>query len=226
MVRNDVGDVKRKKKLVICPECNTRLKPENYSRHMERVHGARTGGSTRDFHYGVIIAVSVVLVLAISGLWLYNSSFAKNPNQQESIILPTITNGARATTTNTLTPSGQARIRDGLMEIPVSEVSTSAKWYTYDSNGVKVRFFLVKGGDGKIHLAADACDVCYSNKRGYRQTGAVMTCNNCGQTFAINSIGTENRSGGCWPSYVPMRIEGEYVVTKTSDLNQKRFMFT
>jgi len=250
MVRNNVGDVKVKERLVTCPECNARLKPENYPRHMERVHGAATGGSTRDFHYGVIITVSVVLALAISGLWLYNSSFGRS--QLENTILPRITNtvasatingpvptttssiismtsnavnSATPTISNTVVPPGQGKIRDGIMELPVSEVGTSAKWYTYDSNGVNVRFFLAKGGDGKIHLAADACDVCYRFKRGYRQTGAVMTCNNCGQTFAINSIGTGNLSGGCWPSYIPMKIEGNNVIIKTTDLDGKRSMF-
>jgi len=57
---------------------------------------------------------------------------------------------------------------------------------------------VVKGSDEKIHLAIDACDVCYESKLGYKQTGNVMTCNNCGQTFPINSIGTENLKGGSW----------------------------
>jgi ribosomal protein S27E len=223
MVKNNVGDVKMRKKLVVCPECGSTLKSENYSRHMERVHRIGAGGSARDFHYGAVIVVSVVLVLAISGLRLYSSSFGKNP--PESIILPTITNTLTPATTNTVASSGQGRIRDGIMEIPVSEVGTSAKWHTYNSNGVNVRFFLVKGGDGKIHLATDACDVCYREKRGYRQTGAVMTCNNCGQTFAINTIGTGNLSGGCWPSYIPMKIEGNNVTIKTSDLDGKRSLF-
>jgi uncharacterized membrane protein len=243
MVKNNVDSVKTKKKLVVCPECGSALKSENYSRHMERVHKVINGGNACDFHYGAIIAVSVVLVLAISGLWLYGS-VGKTPNQQENIAFPritntatpTITNSITSTISNTVTPptstsgstvasSNQGRIHDGVMEIPISEVGTSARWYTYISNGVNVKFFVVKGSDGKIHLAADACDVCYRSKRGYRQTSAVMTCNNCGQTFAINSIGTGNTSGGCWPSYIPMKIEDNNVIIKTSDLDGKRSMF-
>jgi uncharacterized membrane protein len=116
-------------------------------------------------------------------------------------------------------------VQESAIRIPISEVSTSAKWYTYDSDGLKVRYFLVKGTDGKIHLGTDACDVCYKNKKGYQQDGNVLTCNNCGQTFAINNLGEENLSGGCWPSYLPMKIENNYVIIQRTDLNAKEFMF-
>lgn len=109
--------------------------------------------------------------------------------------------------------------------IPVSDITTNAKFYTYDSSGVTVRFFLAKGSDSKVHLAADACDVCYAEKKGYKQTDDVMTCNNCGNTFAINTIGTSNTAGGCWPSYIPMRTEGGSVLIQKTDLDGKRFMF-
>lgn len=193
----------RKGRLTICPKCGASVKPENYSRHMETVHGI----STRRTKAASILVASIALLGLVGGVWIYTTMFGSTP-----AAMPTLTSSGKP---------GESVVR-----ILTSELSTSAKWYTYNSGGVNVRYFLVKGGDGKIHLATDACDVCYTFKRGYRQTGAVMTCNNCGQTFAINGIGTDNLTGGCWPSYIPMRIEGEYVVIKTSDLDKKRFMFT
>ena len=112
-----------------------------------------------------------------------------------------------------------------VMTIPVSSVSGTAKFYTYDSGGTQVRFFTAKGADGKVHVASDACDVCYGSHKGYRQTGSDMTCNNCGKTFAINNLGSKNTAGGCWPSYLPMKIEGGNVVIQKSDLDGKAFMF-
>ena len=41
----------------------------------------------------------------------------------------------------------------------------------------------------------------------------------------INSLGTENTRGGCWPSYLPMKIEGDDVVIQISDLEVKSWMF-
>jgi uncharacterized membrane protein len=119
--------------------------------------------------------------------------------------------------------SGDAN--SAVMTIPVSSVSSSAKFYTYSSGGTQVRFFTAIGSDGNVHVATDACDVCYGSHKGYRQTGNDMTCNNCGKTFAISHLGTKNTSGGCWPSYLPMKIDGGSIVIQKSDLDGKAYMF-
>ena len=113
----------------------------------------------------------------------------------------------------------------GEVEIPASEVTDDAKYYSIDANGVDVRFFALRGNDGKVRVAMDACDVCYDAKKGYRQDGDDMVCNNCGNRYPTSGIGTENLKGGCWPSYVPMDIEDGKVVIKASDLRAKRYMF-
>lgn len=123
------------------------------------------------------------------------------------------------------TDAGDLQVTADEVLIPVSSITTSAKFSTVDIGGTAVRFFGIKGADGQVHVAADACDVCYANHKGYRQSGDGMQCNNCGQTFKINSIGTKNVAGGCWPSYLPMKIEGGKAVIQKSDLAGKAFMF-
>lgn len=119
-----------------------------------------------------------------------------------------------------ITPVGSTEVR-----IPVSDVSGEAKYYSVDASDTKVNFFVLRGSDGQIHVATDACDVCYGSKKGYRQDGDMMVCNNCGKSYPTNSIGTENVQGGCWPSYIPMRIEGNDVVLQVKDVTAKAFMF-
>jgi len=111
------------------------------------------------------------------------------------------------------------------VRIPLSDIDTTATFYSYDSNGVTVRYFAVKDAQGTVHVAFDACDVCYEAKKGYKQNGDVMQCLNCGKTFSITSIGTENTAGGCWPSFLPMNIDGNNVIIKISDLEAKSYMF-
>ena len=111
------------------------------------------------------------------------------------------------------------------VRIPISDVSTTAKFYSYDSSGVTIRYFAVKDKQGTVHVAFDACDVCFEAKKGYKQNGQEMQCLNCGKQFAINSIGTENTAGGCWPSYLAMKIDGSDVVIKIADLEAKSYMF-
>lgn len=116
--------------------------------------------------------------------------------------------------------SAQSDIR-----IPVSEFTDEAKYYRYDDDGVELRFFGVRGSDEDEHIAYDACDVCYDAKKGYTQNGEVMTCNNCGQEFEINSLGTDNDDGGCWPSHLNLTKENDEIVVKIEDLKEKRYLF-
>lgn len=111
--------------------------------------------------------------------------------------------------------------------IDQSKIDSKAAFFSYDSNGAKIKYFAVVGSDNNIHIAFDACDVCYDVKRGYSQRDSVMHCRNCGQEFAIISIGTDNLEGGCWPSYLPVTqsIEGDKLIVTISDLEEKRFMF-
>lgn len=112
------------------------------------------------------------------------------------------------------------------IKISVYEISENAKWYESDSKGLTIRFFAVKADDGSIKTGFDACDVCYENKKGYRQEGDYMVCNNCGNRYPIIGIGTENKNpGGCWPGYLPSRIDGQNLIIKISDLEKGRWRF-
>jgi len=112
-----------------------------------------------------------------------------------------------------------------VVTIPLSEVGTNARFYTYDSGGTTVRFFAARGTDGSVHAATDACDVCYQSHKGYHQSGTEMQCNNCGKVFSIDHIGTKNTAGGCWPSYLPMKTDGASLQIAKSALDGKAYMF-
>ena len=155
-----------------------------------------------------VMAMSVILIASISILIIL--SMANNINNYEK---------------NNESIQSSNIISDIEVGIPISEIGDNAKFYNYDTNGVEVKYFAVRGSDGDIHVAFDACDVCYQAKKGYRQSGDIMQCLNCGKQYPINSCGTENTAGGCWPSYLPMSIKGENVIIEKSDLEQKNWMF-
>lgn len=115
-------------------------------------------------------------------------------------------------------------IEEKLFKIPLKDVTKTVKKYEYNTNGVTVKFFAVRGSDGKIRTAFDACDVCGGYK-GYRQTGNDITCNNCGRVFSIDGLGTKNKGYGCWPSYLGHEIKDGGIVIKTSELEQGKFRF-
>ncbi|MBU2497165.1 MAG: DUF2318 domain-containing protein [Nanoarchaeota archaeon] len=112
------------------------------------------------------------------------------------------------------------------LTIPLSEITGQAKFYDYKIDGTTISFFAVKASDGSIKTGFDACDVCYSSKKGYRQEGNYMVCNNCGNKYPINGIGTENKNpGGCWPGYLPSKSDGENLLIKKSDIEGDGWMF-
>lgn len=114
----------------------------------------------------------------------------------------------------------------GFITIALSELSENAKWYEYNSKDVNIRYFTVKASDGNIKTAFDECDICYRTRKGYRQEGNYMVCNNCGNIYPIIGLGTENKNpGGCWPGYLPSSVDGENVIIKISDLESGRWRF-
>jgi uncharacterized membrane protein len=91
------------------------------------------------------------------------------------------------------------------------------------ANNTQVRFFAVKSADGKYRAAMDACDTCFHAKKGYRQEGEVMVCNNCGMKFQNNMI--NEVKGGCNPVGVACTVEGNQLVIKTSELESRSSYF-
>jgi uncharacterized membrane protein len=86
-----------------------------------------------------------------------------------------------------------------------------ARFYTYVTAAQRtVRFFVMKSADGVLRAAFDACDVCFREKRGYRQAGDLMVCNNCEQTFPSNGINV--LQGGCNPVPLERSVSNGQVV--------------
>ena len=157
------------------------------------------------------VVIMSIIVIILAGLGVYYMTYMN-------------VGGSTSNFEPLQTPASQT---NGEIRIPISEIEHNAKFYSYEtSDGVTVRYFAVIGPEGEVHVAIDACDLCYGANKGYRQIDDVMHCVNCGREFPIRSIGTENTEGGCWPSFIPIAIDSDDVVIKTSDLEEKGYMFS
>jgi uncharacterized membrane protein len=109
-----------------------------------------------------------------------------------------------------------------VIKIPLAGITKTAEFLDYDG----IEFFIVRAKDGSVKTAFNACDVCYRSKKGYRQEGDDMVCNNCGNHYRISGLGTANlKGGGCWPGYLEATIEGDYMVIAKSSLEAGRYRF-
>ena len=107
---------------------------------------------------------------------------------------------------------------NGAVIIPVAKVSDGkAHYYRLADGGKEINFFIVKGSDGALHTAFDACDVCFREKKGYEQQGDKMICKNCNMKFAIVRIGAAS-SGGCNPSHLPAKVDAANVSISVADI--------
>lgn len=113
---------------------------------------------------------------------------------------------------------------EGQITIPLSDISTQARFYKYNYNGVNIKYFAVLGSDGKPRTAFDACDVC-GGLQGYEQQGSDIACSKCGRVFRIDGLGTQNKGYGCWPSYLPHEVQGDNILIKISDIKNSRKRF-
>jgi hypothetical protein len=113
---------------------------------------------------------------------------------------------------------------------PVSEISSTAKHYSYaymlsPVQKKEIEYIIVKASNGDIKTVFNACDVCYTAHKGYSQSGTELRCNNCGNRFKIDALGSPGTGGTCNPGYLPHSIQGDQVVINVSDLAKGEYFF-
>ena len=144
----------------------------------------------------------VVAVVVVGGLafYLFQSGFDSKPQAG--------------------TPSIQPEVTATEVSFPVQAFADgTAQYFQYPtSNGVTVRFFILKSSDGVVRAAYDACDVCWREGKGYQQDGDFMVCRNCGQRFA--SVKVNEIKGGCNPAPLERTVVGDKIVIKIADIVQ------
>jgi len=113
--------------------------------------------------------------------------------------------------TTTLTPDND------VVRIPVADMADGkAHFYAVAAGEKQIRFFAVKTPDGRMRTAFDACDVCFPEKKGYRQEGEFMLCANCGRRFHLTMVGDVH--GGCNPAPLAAAIAGDMLQIGMADL--------
>ena len=112
----------------------------------------------------------------------------------------------------------KVKATNGAVTIPVNDLSDGkAHFFQFSDGGKEIKFFVVKGSDGNLHSAFDACDACYREKKGYVQQGDMMVCKNCNMKFQTSRVG-HGSGGGCNPSPLAHANDGKNVRFNVTDL--------
>ncbi len=106
---------------------------------------------------------------------------------------------------------------DGNVRLAVNDFADGqARFFRFQSERGPVDFFVVKSRDGVIRAAFDSCDVCYRERKGYRQEGNEMVCINCDQRFPTERI--NEIKGGCNPAPLRRHQAGDQLIIAASDI--------
>jgi uncharacterized membrane protein len=109
--------------------------------------------------------------------------------------------------------------QDGMIRFVASDFSDGkARFYRFQGQSGPIDFFLVRSQDGVVRAAFDTCDVCYRERKGYRQEGNDMVCNNCGQHFRTDLVNVVK--GGCNPAPLHRQVDNDKVVIAVNDVEQ------
>lgn len=113
----------------------------------------------------------------------------------------------------------------GDVVLPVANFADGqARFYRYaTAAGREIRFVVMKNSDGVVRAAFDTCDVCYRERRGYRQVGDNMVCNNCGKAF--RSVDVNVLQGGCNPAPLERIVRNDQVVLTAAALDAGAWYF-
>lgn len=113
-------------------------------------------------------------------------------------------------------------IEGDMIVIPLSELE-DMKLHRYQytaSDGVHMRFFLIKKSQGSYGVVLDACEIC--GPSGYYERGNDVICKLCD---VIMNRGTIGFKGGCNPIPIPYIVHDEKIKISTQDLDANSFVF-
>lgn len=130
----------------------------------------------------LVISAIVLVVVLILG---YN--FLSNGNKKTEGLSSNNSSSSAAVSNNS----------DGI-KISKKDITSTAKFYSYEASGIKMELLAVKAKDGTIRTALNTCQVCYSSGKGYyKQEGDELVCQNCGNRFKVDMVGSAK--SGCNP---------------------------
>ena len=118
-----------------------------------------------------------------------------------------------------------APMQDGRISIPLSQVNDGkVHFYTYRHSGKRINFFVRTDGKGTISSYFDACYTCYKKKKGYRQEGEDIICNECSMKFGLAEEKWSEKDG-CNPILLKSSREDNRLLIDTAVIERGAKLF-
>jgi high-affinity iron transporter len=126
-----------------------------------------------------------------------------------------------AKSVNALSPATQVSFTNGVVSIPLAQVSDGdLHRFVAHESGTDIRFLLYKKPDGKVVAVFDACEICGSV--GFFKGPNGLVCKNCASPINGQSVGTP---GGCNPVPLHSTASGDAITIQEADLAARTKLF-
>lgn len=118
------------------------------------------------------------------------------------------------------------RASDGEIRIPVKEVDDGkVHFYTYKKSGKRINLLVRTDGAGELSAYFDACFTCYKHKKGYREEGTDLVCNECSMRFRLADKKWDN-TGGCSPILLRSTIADGFIIIRAENIEKGAKLFS
>jgi len=118
-----------------------------------------------------------------------------------------------------------APVKESSIVIPLSEVNDGkAHFYSYRKSGKHINFFVRADGKGTVSAYYDACFTCYKKKKGYRQEGNDLICNECSMKFGLAEEKWPDKDG-CNPIHLKSVITDNNLMIDTAVIEKGAKLF-
>lgn len=83
--------------------------------------------------------------------------------------------------------------------IDEASVTDQITLYDYDAGGTMVELLALRASDGSVRVTLNTCQSCGGSPSAFfEQDGDELVCQNCGNTFPVDTVGLAKK-GGCNP---------------------------
>ncbi len=188
-----------------CKACGNGLETGNSDKKARVIAGTKASSKT-----ALIIAGAAALVVA--GWFVYSNTVRARSNDRPMMMKAEKDGNSTITYTS-------VKAENGDVKVPLAGLQgNAASYFVYSAGGKEIKFFVLRASDGTVRAALDACQACYHAKLGYRQSGDVLVCNNCGMSFKSTDVG--HITGGCSPIPLVNSQDGTMLIVKAKDLEE------
>jgi uncharacterized membrane protein len=114
---------------------------------------------------------------------------------------------------------------DGEIRIPVKEVNDGkVHFFTYKKSGKRINLLVRSDGSGTLSVYFDACYTCYKHKKGYREDGTDLVCNECKMRFKLADKKWDH-TDGCSPILLKSTLTDGFIIIKADTIEKGAKLF-